>query len=61
MIAVKFNDVRYPGIVYTEKHDHITIAVEHYFRDFKSGVEKYYELLKKGDTTAVDNFMKAYR
>lgn len=61
MIAVKFDDSKYPGIVYTEKLDHITIAVEHYFRDFKSGVQKYHSSLKSGDKQAVHNFQDVTR
>lgn len=59
MIALRFDDAKYPGIVYTEKLNHITIAIEHYFRDFKSGVESYYDSLKKGEATLIENFVKA--
>lgn len=59
MIAVTFSDPKTPGIVFTPELDHITIAVEHYFRDFKSGVQQYYEQLKSGDEDAVANYRKA--
>ena len=56
MIATTFSDDKLPGIVYTERHDHLTIAVEHYFRDFKNGVQQYHDELKSGDKDLVRKF-----
>lgn len=59
MIAVKSAFSNAPGIVYTSEFDHITIYVERYFQDFKAGVERYYDVLKRGDTEALRKFGQA--
>jgi len=59
MIALKFTQENLPGIVYTCSLDHIAIAIEHYFRDFKAGVQNCYNVLKGGDAEALRKFRKA--
>lgn len=59
MIAVKFDNEKLPGIIYTPKYDHIHIALAHYFKDFKYGAQKYYELLKSGDVDLLRKFKQA--
>jgi hypothetical protein len=58
---VRFSESKHSGIVYAEKYDHINIAVEHYFRDFKTGVVRYYDKIKSGDEILVSNFSRATR
>lgn len=59
MIAVKFTRSDASGIVYTSEIDHISISIEQYFQDFKAGVQRYYDILKSGDTEALQKFMQA--
>jgi len=59
MIAVKSTHKNLPGIFYDRNLDHITIYIEHYFRDFKAGVQNYYGILKDGDAEALRKFRKA--
>jgi len=59
MIAVKSTNKNLPGIFYDPSLDHITIYIEHYFRDFKAGVQNYYGVLKSGDAEALGKFRKA--
>lgn len=59
MIAVKSTRKNLPGIFYDCSLDHITIYIGHYFRDFKAGVQKYYNILKGGDAEALQKFKKA--
>jgi len=59
MISIKFTRENIPGIVYTATLDHVHIACKQYFRDFKAGVQRYYNLLKSGDVEALRKFKQA--
>ena len=49
------------GVYYDRKLDHIIVAVENYFQDFKAGVQRFYEILKSDNPEAVRKFMNAVR
>ena len=59
IIGVQFKSKKASGIIYDSKTDTTKIAIEHYFRDFKSGVNCYYETLMSGDVEALQKFRKA--
>jgi len=59
LIALKFKEENLPGIYYLENINTVIVAVEHYFKDFKSGVKKYYEELKNGDSDLIAKFEQA--
>ncbi len=61
MIVRKFDQENRPGVYYDESLDHIIVAVENYFQDFKAGVQRFYEILKSDNTEAVEKFMNAVR
>lgn len=57
IIAVGFIPESTPGVVFEDGV--IKFAVEFYFRDFKAGVQKYYDKLKSGDNNLLLKFKQA--